>query len=220
MPYLIGGEVVVNDLYFWKNRIEKDIQGEVEVDSCIAHFSIVNQGTSYIFDKWFSLSSQKELLDFLEYVVLPSGYYSRLFGKATGEVYLEAESYENAIYALENNKLKRDEELISNFKHDYQLLEEIRRGDFDFKKLENFCKSYNDNLAYKDIVFATIEVFENIREVGLRTIKEYEEEGMLLELEELMGMKKKEIKEMFLSVEYNPFMKRKIIEFLDNTFDI
>lgn len=211
---------MVNDLYRWKNRIEKDIQEEVELDSYIAHFSIINQGTSYIFNKWFSLSSQKELLDFIEYVVLPSGYYSRLFGKVTGEVYLEADSYDSVINLLENNKLKRDEELISNFKHDYQLLEEVRRGEFDLKKLENFCKSYNDNLAYKDIVFATIEVFENIREVGLRTIKEYEEEGMLLELEDLMGMEKEEIKEMFLSVEYNPFMKRKIIEFLDNTFDI
>lgn len=45
-----------NALYYWKNRIEKDIQEEVKFDSYIVHFSIVNQGTSYIFNKWFSLS--------------------------------------------------------------------------------------------------------------------------------------------------------------------
>lgn len=211
---------MANALYYWKNRIEKDIRGEVKLDSYMVHFLIVNQETSYIYNKWISLSGEKELLDFIEYVVLPSGYYSRLFGKARGEIYLEADSYDSIINLLENNKLKRDDELISKLKHNYQILEDIRNNVFDIDLIRNFCKSYNNNLNYTGIVFASIEVFENIKEVGLTTIKEYEEEGMLSELEDLMGMKKEEIKEMFLSVDHNPFMKRKIMEFLDNTFDI
>lgn len=209
-----------NFVYYWKNRLQSEKEFDLKPYSYIVHFSIVNQNLSEVFNDWLSFPGEKELLSFIKYVVLPSGYYSRLFGEKEGCVIIEADSYDDVVELLSNNTYKVDKKLIRMYKEDYQLIADIINTKFSMENINEFCNSYNSHLDYKNIVFSTIEVYENIKEVGLQTIKEYEEEGMLDILEGEMKMTKKEIIEMFLTIDENPFMMKRIKEFLNNTMGL
>lgn len=208
--------VMVGSVYYWKNQLQKEKEFNLRPNSFVVHFSIVNQNLNEIFSDWFSFPSEKELLNFIKYVVLPSGYYSNLFGEKDGCVFIEAESYNNVMQLLENNTYKVDKELISKFNSDYKIIENIIDGEFSMENIKEFCDSYNSNLDYTNTVFSEIEVYENIKQVGFNLIEEYEKEEMLDELEEEMEMSKEQIIELFSTIEDNPFMMRKIKEFLSN----
>ena len=205
-----------NSIYYWRNQLQKGKKFDLRPNSFVVHFSIVNQSSNEIFSDWFSFPSEKELLNFIKYVVLPSGYYSNLFGEKDGCVFFEAESYNNVMQLLENNTYKVDKELISKFNHDYKMIENVIDGEFSMENVKKFCDSYNSHLDYTNIVFSQIEVYENIKQVGFGLIEEYEKEGMLDELEEKMGMPKGQIIELFSTIDDNPFMMGKIKEFLSN----
>lgn len=204
-----------NSLYYWKNFLEKDKETFVNSDSYILNFYIVNQNTSEIFYKWYSFVNTNELLGFIKFVVLPSGYYSRIFGESDGTVIITAESYDGALELLNNNIVRVDKPLINNFNEDYCLIQEVE-NDFNLESLKKFCNSFTSHLDYNDIVFSWIEVHKNIKEFGVQLVNSYEKDGMIDELERQMEMKKDEIIELFSSIDDNKFMLKKINDFLDS----
>ncbi len=154
------------------------------------------------------------LLGYIKYIALPSGYCSRLFGKIEGEVIICAETYDVIVELFKSSGEENAAELIDCLHKDYALLEEIDKENLKVENLGEFCNSFNQHLSYKDIVFSNIEVLNNIKEVGFNLISEYEEVGMIEQLEEDMGLTKEEIVEMFSNIYENKFMLRRVEEFL------
>lgn len=203
-----------NSVYYWKNFLHKDKEFGIKPDSFIVNFTIVNQSTNDIYYNWLSFPNEKALLGYIKYVVLPSGYYSRLFGEIKGQLYIDADTYDGVIDLLENNPEKKATELVNCFRDDYALLERIEKENFSIKGLKEFCNNFNSHLDYRNIVFSSIEVFDNIKDVGSSLISEYEESGMIDELENQMELSKEDIYEMFSDIEENKFMLKRINEFL------
>ena len=54
--------------------------------------------------------------------------------------------------------------------------------------------------------------------LGKELVSSFEKDGMLVELEKQMDLNKEEIEELFLNIDKNPFMLKKINTFLDNKF--
>ena len=55
-----------------------------------------------------------------------------------------------------------------------------------------------------------LQLYENISSVGKTLISEYEEQGMLSELEDIMELKRSQIEELFNNIDNNEFMMKKI----------
>lgn len=206
-----------NSVYYWKNFLEKDKAADVKPNSYVLNLHIVNQNTSGYFYKWYSFDTKEEVIGFIKFVALPSGYYSRIFGKEDNDVVIGAESYNSVLELLYNNIVKVDEELIANYKTDYELIEEVEKN-FTLDLLKKFCDSFNSHLNFRGTVFSGIEVYENIKEFGKQLVSDYEEDGMIEELEGQMELSKEEIVELFSNIESNQFMLKKINEFLDSKF--
>ncbi len=206
-----------NSIYCWKNFLDKEKETEVKPDTYILNFYIVNQNTSESFYKWYSFKSEKELLGFIKFIALPSGYYSRLFGEKDNEVIITADTYDSTLALLGDNIVKVDEALIKNFQEDYAIIEEVEK-EFSLDKLKQFCQSFNDHLNYRGIVFSNIDVYENIKTFGKSLVEGFEEDGMVDELERQMEMSKEEIINLFSNIEENTFMLKRINEFLNSKF--
>lgn len=93
-------------------------------------------------------------MNFIKYIVLPSGYCSSLFGEKEGCVFIEAESCNNVMELLENNIYKVDKGLISKSNYDYKIIENIIDGEFSMGNIKEFCNSYNSYLDYTNTVFS------------------------------------------------------------------
>ena len=67
-------------------------------------------------------------------------------------------------------------------------------------------------------MFSGIEVYENIKEFGRQLVSDYEEQGMIDQLEIQMELSKDAIVELFSNIYNNPFMLKRINEFLNSKF--
>jgi hypothetical protein len=206
-----------NSVYYWENFLEKDKENGVKANSYIPNFHIINQNTNESFYKWYSFNNENELLGFIKFIVLPSGYFSRIFGEVNSEIIVTASTYEEALELLNNNNVRVDCNLSNNFEEDYSIIEEIEK-EFKLDVVEKFCDSFNSHLDYKGNVFSNIEVYKNIKELGDKLINQYEEDGMIDELERQMEMPKEEMVELFSNLENNTFMLNRISEFLSSKF--
>ena len=207
-----------NSMYYWANFLEKDMDQSIRIDSYILNINIVNQNSNVVFYKWYSFHSREELLGFIKFVALPSGYYSKLFGEKEDDLAVGAETYEGAIDLLYNNIIRVDEDLIKDFQEDYSMIGELEE-EFSLEQLDELCKSFNAHLGYnKGVVFSHIQVYKNVKDLGRRLIKEYEDKGMTGELEKQMGLSKEQIIDMFSGIENNPFMLKRLNRFLSNKF--
>lgn len=209
-----------NYIYYWKNYLKTEKEFKLTPNSYVIHFVVVNQASNDIYSEWLSFPSDKELIGFIKNVALPSGYYSKLFGEKDGYIFITASSYDEANELLRNNTYKVDEKLINDFNEDYRIIEDIENSGLNMENINEFCNSYNSHLNGQDIVWSYIEIYENIKAVGLMLIKEYEEDGMIDQLENKLGMSKDQIIELFSNIDNNPFMMRRIKELLNNTIVI
>ena len=208
-------------VYYWENFLDKYIDKEMEakIDSHMLKFYIINQDSNETFYKWFSFSNKQELLGFIKFIALPSAYCSRSFGEKENSVLITAATYEDVLELLRNNIVGIDEDIINNFKKDYEEIKSIEDDkNFDLKMIRKFCDSFGDLLDYKSKVFSNIEVYEDIKMLGKELVSSFEKDGMLVELEKQMDLNKEEIEELFLNIDKNPFMLKKINTFLDNKF--
>lgn len=208
-------------IYYWENFLDKYIDKEIQanIDSFMLKFYIINQDSNETFYKWFSFSNREELLGFIKFIALPSAYCSRAFGEKENSVLITAAIYEDVLELLKNNIVGVDEDIINNFKKDYEKIQEIESNKgFDLEMIKKFCDEFGDFLDYKSKVFSNIEVYENVKVFGKELISNFEKDGMVDELERQMGMNKEEIEEMFSNIDKNPFMLKRINTFLDNKF--
>lgn len=208
-------------VYYWENFLDKYIDKEMEakIDSHMLKFYIINQDSNETFYKWFSFSNKEELLGFIKFIALPSAYCSRAFGEKENSVLITAATYEDVLELLRNNIVGIDEDIINNFKKDYEEIKSIEDDkSFDLKMIRKFCDNFGDLLDYKSKVFSNIEVYEDIKMLGKELVSSFEKDGMLKELEKQMNLNKEEIEELFLNIDKNPFMLKKINTFLDNKF--
>jgi len=206
-----------NSIYYWRNFLEKDKESGIKLDSYILNFYIINQNRNESFYKWYSFNNKSELLGFIKFVALPSGYFSRNFGEVDNEIIVTASNYEDTLEILNTSNLRVDDVLSNNFVEDYSIIEEIEK-EFKLELLEKVCHSFNSHLDYKGKVFSGIQVYKNIKEFGKQLVSEYEEQDMIDELERQMEMEKGKIIELFSNIEDNSFMLKRINEFLNSKF--
>lgn len=205
-----------DSVYYWKNFLQKGKEFGVKMNSISLNFAIVSQSSSNIYHDWLSFPGKKALVGYLKYVVLPSGYISSLFGGIDSDFTIDSVTFNEAIELLENNTYKIDKQLIANFKEDYYLLTKIEQEEINIMSLKDFCNSYNLHLGINNMTFSLVNVYENIKDVGYSLIKDYEEDGMIDELEDQFGMSIDQIYNMFDSIQDNEFMLYRINEFLKN----
>lgn len=206
-----------NSVYYWRNFLEKDKENGVKANSYILNFYIINQNRNESFYKWYSFNNKSELLGFIKFVALPSGYFSRNFGEVDNEIIVTASNYEDTLEILNTSNLRVDDVLSNNFVEDYSIIEEIEK-EFKLELLKKLCDSFNSHLDYKGIVFSGIQVYENIKEFAKQLVNDYEEQDMIDELERQMEMEKDKIIELFSNIEDNSFMLKRINEFLNSKF--
>lgn len=206
-----------NSVYYWENFLENGKENDVKANSYILNFYIANQNTNESFYKWYSFNNENELLGFIKFIVLPSGYFSRIFGEVNNEIIVTASTYGETLEMLNNNNVRVDNTLSNNFEEDYSIIEEIEK-EFRLDVVEKFCDSFNLHLYYKGIVFSNIEIYKSIKEFGNKLVSQYEEDGMIDELEKQMEMTKEQIIELFYNIENNTFMLNRINKFLSSKF--
>lgn len=206
-------------IYYWENFLDKYIDKEIEAkkDSYMLKFYIINQGLNETFYKWFSFSNKEELLGFIKFIALPSAYCSKAFGEKENSVLVTAAIYEDVLELLRNNNVGVAKDIIDNFKKDYKKIEEIENNqNFDLEMIRIFCKDFGYPLDHNTKVFTDIRVYENIKTLGKELINKFEQAGRMDELEKQMNMSKDEIENMFLNIDNNPFMLKRINTFLDS----
>lgn len=194
--------------------MEKGKGFDVSADSYIVNFTIMNQSTNAIYNDWLFFPNDVALLGYIKYVVLPSGYCSRLLGELQGKVYVCAETRDMVIKFLENSKEEKATELVDYFREDYTLLESVDKENFNIKDLNKFCESFNSHLDFRGTVFSSIVVLNNIKEVGNNLVCEYRKNGMIKRLEEEIGLSEEEIIKVFSNIEENEFMLERVNKFL------
>jgi len=111
-------------------------------------------------------------------------------------------------------RIKENGYLVVN-KEKYRVTT-IEKENFNIGDLKDFCNNYNLHLGIKNIVFSSVYVYENIKDVGFSLIKDYEEGGLTEELEDQFGMSIDQIYDMFNNIQDNEFMLYRINEFLKN----
>lgn len=204
-------------VYYWEKYLQKDMNKKITPNGYILKFSIINYDAKKIFNGWFNFNIEEDLISFIKYVVLPSTYLSKTHGMKNDDIYLYPLNYEDMMNILNYGDVYVDEKTIKEFDNYYKRIDVMGKDDkATFKQIENFCFDLGRDNPIDNNVFITIKAFENIQSVGKVLVKDYENHHMLDILENGMGMSKDEILAMFENIKDNPFMIRKINQFLTN----
>jgi len=205
-------------VYYWEKYLQKEKNKYIKPHGYILKFSILNYDAKKIFNGWFNFDIKYDLLSFIKYVVLPSTYLSRTHGSQNNEIYLYPLNYEDIINILDYGDVEIPDRVRDNFETYYKRVEDLSKQSVTFKDLDKLCNDLARDNPIENDVFITIKIFENIQSVGRVLVKDYERLQMLDILESGMGMNKEEILNLFDNINQNPFMIRKINQFLTNKF--
>ena len=111
---------------------------------------------------------------------------------------------------LEENEFEGYEDAIEEYKVCFEVLEKLEQDNADIKEVKEILDYINYKVDIKTGLVVNLQLYDNIKSVGTTLIKEYEEQGMLDELERTMGLKKNQILELFNNIDKNEFMLKKI----------
>lgn len=201
---------------YWKNKLEQEDICELKVNDYILHFAIINQKDNIGINKWFNFDSKNKLIGFIKYVAMPSIQISRAVANNEGNVgvHIDAIGYFDAVELLEvtNVKVKHIEEFENWFEGFKDYNEET-----DIKEIKSYIENINKAFDYRSEFLLSLDVYENIKSVGLELIKLYEEDGMIDVLEDQFNFSKEEIESIFNNVNKNIFLFKRIMSILNNS---
>lgn len=199
-----------NLIPYWEAWLQDEIEIPMNKDGYVINYSIINMASSEGVGEWVCCNTLKKVCSFIKYVLLPSVIITKNIGKNENQVYLDVSNYQETIDMLEESEFdgykEAVEEYISCF-HELEMLEKDNASWEDIKKLLDYI---NYSIDIRDGILVNLQLYENISSVGKTLIREYEEQGMLAELEDIMELKKKQIEELFDNIDNNEFMMKKI----------
>ena len=192
---------------------------DIKPNEYILKFSLINSYSRDFFCNWYSFKSQQEIIGFIKFVVIPSTYITKAFGKEEDTIFLDAlEDYE-AIEIIEESKNYNKLDILKEIKQDYKIINSLK-DNFTLEKLKNFISLTNSKSNIMFGIFSKLEFFKNVNEIGKELVKEFEDDNMLDKLENNMDLNKNQILDLFDGIDKNPFMLRRLGTYLTNTLYI
>ena len=206
-----------NLVYYWENYLSKQEDICIEPKDYVLKFSLVNGYSNNYFSNWYSFEDTEGVIGFLKYVVIPSAYVTKLFGKEEENVFIDAiDEYEIMELAEESSAINK-RELIKKMNKEYDFITRIDKYDFGEDGIKRFVELVEKNNRGNSKIFADVEFYKNVNEIGRSLVEEYEKEDMLDSLEKNMSLSKNQILNMFEHIDQNVFMMKKLNTYLNNT---
>ena len=198
-----------DSIYYWQNYLCKQDEMYIKPNAYVLKFSLINTYSKDVFCNWYSFKSYEALIGFIRYVVVPSSYITKVFGKEQETIFIDALNEEDTIELIEDSDIKNKLDVILEINQEYNLLKSLKNN-FTVDKMKRYINLVNINNSIKNNIFSNLEFFENVNVIGRELVKEFEADNMLSDLESHMSLNKKQIIDMFDGIDKNPFMLKKL----------
>ena len=205
-----------DSIYYWQNYLCKQDEMYIKQNAYVLKFSLINTYSKDVFCNWYSFKSYEALIGFIRYVVVPSSYITKVFGKEQETIFIDALNEEDTIELIEDSDIENKLDVILEINQEYNLLKSLKNN-FTVDKMKRYINLVNINNSIKNNIFSNLEFFENVNVIGRELVKEFEADNMLSDLESHMSLNKKQIIDMFDGIDKNPFMLKKLNTYLTNT---
>lgn len=217
---VLGGVILkkYDLIYYWQNYLSNQYNIDIKPDSYVLKFSLVNSYSRDFFCNWYSFKSPQELIGFIRFVVIPSTYITKTFGREENTIFLDALDYYETIDLIEENYNSDKYNILREINYDYQMVKSLK-SNFTLDKLKKFINITNTRANVAFGIFSKLEFFRNVNEIGKKLVKEFEDDNMLDELENHMDLNKKQILALFDGIDKNPFMLKRLGTYLSNTLE-
>lgn len=207
-----------NLIEYWSKIIYNEVQVDIDPDGFIFKYTIINMFTNEGVKNWISCNSWRKLFSFIKFVILPSVQLSKLIGIKEDSVVLGVFDYDITLGIIEESRIEGWKEILAEYKELFQEADDLEMGEYPFSELKEFVEKIASAVDYREGLYVSLDIFENISRVGKELIEKYENEDMLDYIEDFMEMSKEEILELFENINENPFMKKKILSLLNERF--
>lgn len=200
-------------LYYWDLALKEEHQ-EPNVNDYIIHCSVVNTYFNTYENNWRCCDSIEKLIGYVKYVALPSIQLSRslIKNKDLECVYFDTADQLETRDILRNTST--DAKLINEYNEWFDRLDGSNCNTLD--DLKEIIDDLNNRIEFKDGFVYTLEVYENVKELGKNLISSYEEMDIVDLLEEEFHFKIDQIRNIFDNYEKNAFLKKRIMDILYN----
>ena len=205
-------------IYYWQNYLINQENMEFKPDAYVLKVSLVNSYSRDYFCNWYSFKCIQELISFIKYVLIPSTYITKVFGKEEDTIFLDALDDYETIDLIEENENREKYDILREIRHDYEMINSLKNN-FTLEKLKRFINITNSRGNAMFGIFSKLEFFKNVNEIGKELVKEFEDDNMLDELESHMDLKKNQILALFDGIDKNPFMLKRLGTYLSNTLE-
>lgn len=203
-------------IYYWQNYLMNQENIYIKPDAYVLKFSLVNSYSRDFFSNWYSFKSEQELIGFIKFIVIPSTYITKVFGREEDTIFLDALDDYETIELIEDAEYNDKYEVLRQIKYDYQMINNLKKS-FTVQKFKKFINITNDRSNITFGIFSRLEFFENVKQIGKELIREFEDDNMLDELENYMDLNKNQILALFDGIDKNPFMLKRLGTYLSNT---
>ena len=86
-----------NLIYYWQNFLANEEDVSLKPNAYVIKFCIVNKYSYDYYCNWYSFANVEKLISFFKYVVIPSTYITKAFGKDENTIFLDALGYYETI---------------------------------------------------------------------------------------------------------------------------
>ncbi|MEN8076531.1 hypothetical protein ABFP60_06165 [Clostridioides difficile] len=203
-------------IYYWQNYLINQDNIYIKPDAYVLKFSLVNSYSRDFLCNWYSFKSEQELIGFIKFVVIPSSYITKAFGREEDTIFLDALDDYETIDLIEDAECHEKYEVLRQIRNDYEMINNLKKN-FTVEKFKKFINITNGRSNTTFGIFSRLEFFENVKQIGKELIKEFEDDNMLEELENHMELKKNQILALFDGIDKNPFMLKRLGTYLSNT---
>ena len=206
-----------NLIYYWQNFLYNQDDITLRPNAYVINFCIVNKYSYDYYCNWYSFTNTEKMISFFKYVVIPSTYITKAFGKDENTIFLDALSKYDCIEYLERSKIFDKSDLLRKANREYDFLSRIEKFNLGIEGVKKYLELINKFNDRNSKIFLELEFYKNVNMIGKSLVDEYERENMLSDLEENMSLNKNEILSMFENIDKNIFMLKKLNTYLNNT---
>ena len=203
-------------IYYWQNYLVNQDNADIKPNAYVLKFSLINSYSRDFFCNWYSFKSTQELIGFIKFVVIPSTYITKAFGREEDTIFLDALDDYETIDLIEETDNNEKCDILREIRHDYEIINNLKNN-FTLDKLKKFINITNSRGNKSFGIFSKLEFFKDVNDIGKELVREFEDDNMLDELENHMDLNKNQILALFDGIDKNPFMLRRLGTYLSNT---
>lgn len=217
-------EAGYDNSFFWENLIIKnepmwkDAFNNLELTrkSKFIRTSIINYDKNILEDNWAYYPNSKSLLGFIQYVFIPTAFFTLLNNQYEEIIMPVAPTYDIVEY-FKDFMDKKDELILFIMKENLQELNTFWKLNEQelLKALKNFSKKFNEKWKEKNGKMLSLNIFENVIKVGEYIMPKEGKDVFTEVLEEEIGMTKNQWEDVYMNVYDNEFIRKKFIDILN-----